>query len=251
MAHVLGYEIAHIDKLLLIPNCINLLDQLILSIADDCEIAHNHPPYWDKLEDRRGLFGKVMILNAVSWLHVSGWLRGVHAGKYRIVWRLFILPQAANIFDIDFCAETSMGCVCESQLPYKAGLLEFGSDYFDFALPSPLKITAPFEDVHLECKSTSSIWKTNIALCSVRLEPIDQSPHALRYRQSGYRAVVSDRNIPKPLQHHLKSSAWQSGVNYHLWKPWRMANQYETVCLSVFAALAATVFAYLLLSQTS
>ncbi|PIA18948.1 hypothetical protein COEREDRAFT_95683 [Coemansia reversa NRRL 1564] len=85
-------------------------DRLILSITNDCEVTHNHPPYWDKLEDRRSLFGRAMILHAVSWLHVSGWLRGVHAGRYRVVWRLFILPHAANIFDIDFRAETSTGC---------------------------------------------------------------------------------------------------------------------------------------------
>ncbi|KAI8325468.1 hypothetical protein GQ54DRAFT_237575, partial [Martensiomyces pterosporus] len=84
-------------------------DHLILNISEECDIAHNRAPYWARAEDPRSVFGRVALLNAVSWLHVSGTLRGVHTGTYNAIWRLFVLPRAQHIFDINFRAETGLG----------------------------------------------------------------------------------------------------------------------------------------------
>ncbi|KAJ2864025.1 hypothetical protein GGH94_003204 [Coemansia aciculifera] len=149
-------------------------DQLILCIAEECTIAHDRLPYWRRADDPRSAFGTVALLHAVSWLHVFGTLRGVHTGKYNVVWRMSAMPRAQNIFGIKFSAETRRRCRrSESQLPHSASLLEFGSDYFDFVLPKPIEITDPFEDVIVQCKCESHEWKTGITLCSVRLVLIE------------------------------------------------------------------------------
>ncbi|KAJ2368920.1 hypothetical protein H4S01_001314 [Coemansia sp. RSA 2610] len=227
-----------------------LVDQLVLSIADDCEIAHNHQPYWRQRDDQRGLFGRVSVLIAVSWLHVTGRIRGIHAGKYRVIWRLSAMPRASNIFDIDFIATSTSGYVTESQLPFSSNLLEFGSDYFDFVLPQPLIVSDPFEDVLLECKSTSQDWKSNLTLCSVRLEPIDRRPYAQRYRRNGHREILANNVEVRSHRRRLSAAKSRPGANYRLWKPWKVHQWYEEVLLAMFAAAIAAFFAYLLLDGT-
>ncbi|KAJ2385451.1 hypothetical protein GGI23_006708, partial [Coemansia sp. RSA 2559] len=36
----------------------------ILSIVDNCEIAHGHPPYWRFPADSRSIFGNVALLSS-------------------------------------------------------------------------------------------------------------------------------------------------------------------------------------------
>ncbi|KAJ2506553.1 hypothetical protein H4217_008999 [Coemansia sp. RSA 1939] len=201
-------------------------DCLALSVADSCEIVHGHPPYWRFSVDSRSVFGKVALLNGVSWLSVQGRLQGVHTGKYRAVWRLFVLPHARNIFDIRFSAQTSLSRTVEGRLPPNASLLEFGSDYFDFVIPGVLVVKAPFENVLLECTCTSREWKTNIALCSARLEPVDDTPRARRARARVMigNALTSQNNVDARKQlRRLGNSRLQPGAAYNLWKPWSTA----------------------------
>ncbi|KAI9505743.1 hypothetical protein GGI25_002355 [Coemansia spiralis] len=230
----------------------NSKDCLILAVAEDCEIAHGRPPYWTRASDPRSVFGKVALLHAVSWLHVHGQLAGVHSGKYRVVWRLSVLPRAQYIFDILFRAKSARGSTVESQLPLSASLLNFGSDYFDFVIPDILDVKAPFEDVLVECTCTSPEWKTNIALCSVRLEPVGDSTRAQRARAiSCYSARgAGDRRSEQQLR-RLGKSRLQPGAAYRPWQPWSMSSWVETVFMALFCLLLAVLFAQLLLEKTS
>ncbi|KAJ2443974.1 hypothetical protein IWW46_002255 [Coemansia sp. RSA 2440] len=161
-----------------------------------------------------------------------------------------VLPHASNIFDIKFSGKTSQGHTTESRLPFNNGVLEFGSDYFDFVLPQQLVVTAPFEDVLLECKCTSQEWKSNLVLCSVRLDPVDTQPYAQRYRQNGQRAVLTntkDSNLP---HRQLESMRPRVGASYRLWKPWTVYSLYEEISLAMFAIVIAVAFAYMLLNGT-
>ncbi|KAJ2765434.1 hypothetical protein IWQ56_004098 [Coemansia nantahalensis] len=227
------------------------VDRLALGIARDCNIVHNRPPYWSTLEDRRGMFGQLALLVAVSWLHVSGRLTGVHAGAYRVVWRLAVFPHATNVFDIDFRAETSAGSVSESRLPFNASLQLFGSDLFDFALPQPLVIAAPFEDVLLECKETATNWKTNIALCSVRLEPISALPFTKRYRENSRRMVLGPSGAEAAHTRAAPAHPPPPGAGYRLWKPWTLADRCGSVCMALFGVAIAVGFAYLLVDRAT
>ncbi|KAJ1811512.1 hypothetical protein LPJ75_004113 [Coemansia sp. RSA 2598] len=148
-----------------------MLLRMIMCIAEECTIAHLRFPHWETVQDPRSVFGTVARLHAVSWLHVFGTLRGIHTGSYRVVWRLAVLPRAQCVFNIVFRAKTKNKRLVEARLPHNIRLLEFGSDYFDFVLSDLLEVTEPFEDVDVECKCTSREWKTNLMLCSVRLEP--------------------------------------------------------------------------------
>ncbi|KAJ2159617.1 hypothetical protein GGF46_002901 [Coemansia sp. RSA 552] len=225
-------------------------DRLALGIADQCEIARNRLPYWDSHADPRALFGRVASLIAVDWLHVAGTLRGVHMGRYRVIWRLSILPRASNIFGIEFSAKASGDRRTASQLPYDASVLDFGSDFFDFALPLPLEITAPFEDVLLECKSISNEWKSSMAFCSVRLEPIDSRPYTQRYIRNGCRSILYRADVIRTQHRRRGSAAPTKGPRYRPWQPWKLHNTCETASMAVFGAIVCILFAYLLVSKT-
>ncbi|KAJ1898253.1 hypothetical protein LPJ66_002871 [Kickxella alabastrina] len=226
-------------------------ERTILSIADECEIAHDRLPHWDKVNDPRSVFGRVALLHAVSWLHVWGSLKGVHTGKYRVIWRLSVMPRAQYVFDISFRAKTQLKRMVESHLPQNSRLLEFGSDYFDFVLPDLLEVTEPFEDVHVECKCTSQDWKTNIALCSVRLEPVGGS--STREQQSRWERQLArmgkdGRGGLRLLR--LRNLRSRPGASYRPWQPWTAFRWYESVFVAAFFMLVAVVFALLLLSRT-
>ncbi|KAJ1958430.1 hypothetical protein EC988_000305 [Linderina pennispora] len=224
-------------------------ERTILSVADDCTIAHNHNPYWQTIDDHRSIFGRVSLLHAVSWLHVFGELHGVHSGTYNVIWRLSVLPRAQHIFDINFRAEAN-GNITESQLPESANLLDFGSDYFDFVLPEPLVVSKPFEDVAVECRCTTNTWKSNLKLCSVRLEPIDERRRGQRLRwaeQVKRSAQASNGNRPRQIR-FLRS---RPGASYRLWKPWIQRQWYEAGFIAMFCAMALALFAHILFTHTA
>ncbi|KAJ2724399.1 hypothetical protein GGI07_002000 [Coemansia sp. Benny D115] len=163
-------------------------------------------------------------------------MTGVHTGKYRVIWRLSVMPRAQYVFDISFRAETERGHLVESNLPRNARLLEFGSDYFDFVLSELLEVHDPFEDVIVECKSTSTDWKTNIALCSVRLEPvIDKTRHAspiyhwmdddcsvdlLPHGRAGRQVLMTKEGRGRLRLRRLRNLRSSPGASYRPWEPW-------------------------------
>ncbi|KAJ2226170.1 hypothetical protein H4R99_006829 [Coemansia sp. RSA 1722] len=222
-----------------------------MCISDECTIAHLRAPHWEIAQDPRSVFGKVALLHAVSWLHVFGTFCGIHTGTYRIVWRLAVLPRAQCVFDIAFRAKAQNGLLAEAHLPRNAQLLEFGSDYFDFVLPDLLKVTDPFEDIDIECKCTSRDWKTNLMLCSVRLEPVDSISrslergwtHQLLKIDGGYR---SGRRLRR-----LQNLRSEPGASYRPWQPWTSFRWYESASMVLFFVVLAITFAQLLWSRTT
>ncbi|KAJ2492648.1 hypothetical protein IWW37_001259 [Coemansia sp. RSA 2050] len=231
-------------------------DQLMLSVAEECAIVHDRLPYWRRAEDPRSAFGTVALLHAVSWLHVLGTLRGVHTGKYNVVWRMSVMPRAQNIFDINFSAETRRrGRISESQLPRNASLIEFGSDYFDFVLPQPIEITDPFEDVIVQCKCESHEWKTNITLCSVRLVLTEATTTEGRARAlgktSGYSSIgLTGKNGRSVRARRLKNLRSVPGASYRPWRPWSTFAWYEAALIGVFGISVAAILVQLFLDKT-
>ncbi|KAJ2024475.1 hypothetical protein GGI06_000979 [Coemansia sp. S85] len=226
-----------------------------MSVAEECAIVHDRLPYWRRAEDPRSAFGTVALLHAVSWLHVFGTLRGVHTGKYNVVWRMSVMPRAQNIFDINFSAETRRrGRISESQLPRNASLLEFGSDYFDFVLPQPIEIIDPFEDVIVQCKCESHEWKTNITLCSVRLVLIEPTTEARARALTKISGPGSERLTEKYGRsvhaRRLKNLRSVPGASYRPWRPWSTFAWYEAALIGAFGISIAAVLVQLFLDKT-
>ncbi|KAJ2901201.1 hypothetical protein IWW38_000166 [Coemansia aciculifera] len=230
-------------------------DKMIVSIADECTIAHNHLPYWRRANDPRSVFGAVALLHAVSWLHVLGALRGVHTGKYNVIWRLAVMPRAQHLFNVKFSAETrERGCISASELPYSASLVEFGSDYFDFVLPQPIEITDPFEDVIFQCKAATGEWKTGITFCSVRLALVEATT-ASRARTWGNGSGLSSIRFTKEQRktmdnRQMKNVRSKPGASYRPWRPWTTFQWYEVVSIGTICIIIAAVLVQLFFAKT-
>ncbi|KAJ1645070.1 hypothetical protein LPJ64_003291, partial [Coemansia asiatica] len=218
---------------------------------EECTIAHLRNPHWEIAQDPRSVFGKVALLHAVSWLHVSGTFRGIHTGKYRVVWRLAVLPRAQCVFDIVFQAKTQNGHLIEAQLPHNVRLLEFGSDYFDFVLSDMLDVTEPFEDVDVECKCTSRDWKTNLMLCSVRLEPVQCISRSQKRGWARQLLKIDNENHGGRRLRPLKNISALPGASYRPWQPWTAFRWYESATMALFFVVLALAFAQLLLSRAT
>jgi hypothetical protein len=154
--------------------------RLSACIADSFSIMHNYAPYWSTAttEDSRlaRIYPKVMSLNYVSWVYLSGTIRAVPAGTYHVVWTLECIGCVYNMQNVEYLAQEdrpnghcTSACITNE---YYNDMSDKGP--FKYQLPEPLIVEpqGDYVDVHLKVERYDSYWKTGVLFYGVQLVPV-------------------------------------------------------------------------------
>jgi hypothetical protein len=156
------------------------LSKLSVCIADSFSVMHNHAPYWTTVatEDSQiaRIYPKVMKLNFVCWIDLSGIISAVAAGTYHVIWTLECIGYVHNMESVEYSAEEcqpnghrTSACITNEYYNDMSG-----KGPFKYQLPEPLIVEpqGDYVDVHLKVERYDSYWKTGVLFYGVQLVPV-------------------------------------------------------------------------------